>query len=158
MKKNYFIASLFIILVIVIFFYFKFQGKYILQSNEEQIIRIAGNTNSLDATIDVQIISHSSNGKLSLSGVEIWYDINQDVRYNITTENVEKWYYDSKSQKSEVKILSNFWNGIEVNKDMIIMNVPNNVTFGFNSKTDFFIKIKNVSDTPIVFEIQKIYR
>lgn len=112
----------------------------------------------MDASVEIQIISCTVGGKVKLSYGDNWYNVNTDIHYNIDTSQIEKWKYDSNLGKLNVTVLQNPLDGIEVDKEGIIMSTPQNITFGFNSQKDFSIKIKNLSDKEVKIKVIVIYR
>lgn len=133
-------------------------NKYHLKPDEERLIRIKGNTQSLDALIEIQVISYRNSGRIKLSYGHNWYNANADIHYNITTAQVEKWEYDSVLGKSAVMILQNPLDGIAVDKEGISIDTPKDVTFSFQSKKDFTIKIKSLSDKDVSVDVNVVYR
>lgn len=161
MKKIFFnkwIIIIELVIAISIFYIYNKLGKYNLKPDEDKQITIKGNTQSLDASIEMQIISHNANGKIKLSYGDNWYNKNTDIHYNIATAQIEKWNYDSTLGKSKVTILENPLDGIEVNNEGIILNLPKDVIFSFSSKKDFTIKLENLSDKNVSIEVIVTYR
>ncbi|BDD38990.1 hypothetical protein [Streptococcus ruminantium] len=147
------------ILSILLMFFLQIKSNtYHLKPDEEQFITIKGNTQSLDALIEIQVISYRNVGRIKLSYGHNWYNSNAEIHYNIATAQVEKWEYDSALGKSVATILQNPLDGIEVDKEGINIDTPKDVTFSFHSKEDFTIRIKNLSDKDVSVEVNVVYR
>ncbi len=131
---------------------------YTLHPNSERKVIIKGNSESLDSVISVTITSKTNDGKIKLICGDSWVDTKEDIHYNIITSQIEKWNYDSASGKSTVMILQNPLNGIEVDEEGISINTPKDATFSFQSKKDFTVRIKNLSDKNVSVEVNVVYR
>ncbi len=148
-----------ILMVFLIFLYTQMTSTaYTLHPNSERKVIIKGNSESLDSVISVTITSKTNDGKIKLICGDSWVDTKEDIHYNIITSQIEKWNYDSASGKSTVMILQNPLNGIEVDEEGISINTPKDATFSFQSKKDFTVRIKNLSDKNVSVEVNVVYR
>jgi len=149
---------LLIIIVIVMIIKELTRGYHILLPNSEKDIVIKGNSISLDSYTDIQLTRLSTDGKVKLSYGRSWSDYDNSIHYNIEKSQVEHWKYDSETETTKIVVLENPYNGIGVDHEGIIMETSQAFLFTFNSKIDFNIKVKNLSNKLIVFKMKVEYK
>lgn len=155
MKKKYIV--LLILITIVVIFKELTRGYHILLPNSEKDIVIKGNSISLDSYTDIQLTRLSTDGKVKLSYGRSWSDYDNSIHYNIEKSQVEYWKHDSETDTAKIVVLENPHNGIGVDHEGIIMDTSQAFLFTFNSKIDFNIKAKNLSNKLIVFKMEVEY-
>lgn len=153
-KKGIFLL---IIIVIVMIFKESTRGYHILLPNSEKDIVIKGNSISLDSYTDIKLTRLSKDGKVKLSYGRSWSDYDNSIHYNIEKSQVEHWAYDSETETTKIVVLENPHDGIGVDHEGIIMDTSQAFLFTFNSKIDFNIKAKNLSNKLIVFKMEVEY-
>ena len=148
---------LLILIAIVMIFKESTRGYHILLPNSEKDIVIKGNSISLDSYTDIQLTRLSRDGKVKLSYGRSWSDYDNSIHYNIEKSQVEHWAYDSETETTKIVVLENPHDGIGVDHEGIIMDTSQAFLFTFNSKIDFNIKAKNLSNKLIVFKMEVEY-
>lgn len=133
-------------------------GYYHLKPSEEKVIRIEGNRANLDASIFLHVNSKTENGAVKLSYGGNWYDVGNDIHYNIDTEQIEKWEYDKEREEMDIIVLPVSENYLEVDNKGITIKTSADYIFNFNSKDDFLITIENLSNKELALQIQVEYR
>lgn len=149
---------LLIIIVIVMIIKELTRGYHFLLPNSEKDIVIKGNSVSLDSYTDIKLTRLSTDGKVKLSYGRSWSDYDNSIHYNIEKSQVEHWKYDSETETTKIVVLENPYNGIGVDHEDIIMETSQAFLFTFNSKIDFNIKVKNLSNKLIVFKMKVEYK
>ena len=149
---------LLILIAIVIIFKELTREYHILLPNSEKDIVIKGNSISLDSYTDIQLARLSTDGKVKLSYGRSWSDYDNSIHYNIEKSQVEHWKYDSETEITKIVVLENPHNGIGVDHEGIIMDTSQSCLFTFNSKIDFNIRVKNLSNKFIVFKMKVDYK
>ena len=149
---------LLIIIVIVMIIKELTRGYHFLLPNSEKDIVIKGNSVSLDSYTDIKLTRLSTDGKVKLSYGRSWSDYDNSIHYNIEKSQVEHWKYDSETETTKIVVLENPYNGIGVDHEGIIMETSQAFLFTFNSKIDFNIKVKNLSNKLIVFKMKVEYK
>ena len=155
MKKKYIV--LLILMTIVVIFKELTREYHILLPNSEKDIIIKGNSISLDSYTDIKLTRLSKDGKIKLSYGRSWSDYDNSIHYNIEKSQVEYWKHDSETDTAKIVVLENPHNGIGVDHEGIIMDTSQAFLFTFNSKIDFNIKAKNLSNKLIVFKMEVEY-
>lgn len=148
---------LLILIAIVMIFKELTREYHILLPNSEKDIVIKGNSISLDSYTDIQLTRLSKDGKVKLSYGRSWSDYDNSIHYNMEKSQVEHWEYDSETETTKIVVLENPHNGIGVDHEGIIMDTYQSCLFTFNSKIDFNIKAKNLSNKLIVFKMEVEY-
>ena len=148
---------LLILIAIVMIFKESTRGYHILLPNSEKDIVIKGNSISLDSYTDIKLTRLSKDGKVKLSYGRSWSDYDNSIHYNIEKSQVEHWKYDSETETTKIVVLENPHNGIGVDHEGIIMDTSQAFLFTFNSKIDFNIRVKNLSNKLIVFKMEVEY-
>ena len=134
------------------------RGYHFLLPNSEKDIVIKGNSVSLDSYTDIKLTRLSTDGKVKLSYGRSWSDNDNSIHYNIEKSQVEHWKYDSETETTKIVVLENPYNGIGVDHEGIIMETSQAFLFTFNSKIDFNIKVKNLTNKLIVFKMKVEYK
>ena len=129
-----------------------------LGANEETKLHVNGHSESLDSIIHVEVIPVTTYGKIKLSRGDDWFDPEKGIGYNIKDSRIETYHYNEKTQSWDVTMLENPHNGIGVDREGIIMDTSQAFLFTFNSKIDFNIKVKNLSNKFIVFKMEVDYK
>lgn len=147
-----------LILIAIVIFKELTREYYILLPNSEKDIVIKGNSISLDSYTDIQLTRLSTDGKVKLSYGRSWSDYDNSIHYNIEKSQVEHWAYDSETETTKIVVLENPHDGIGVDHEGIIMDTSQSFLFTFNSKIDFNIRVKNLSNKFIVFKMKVDYK
>ena len=129
-----------------------------LGANEETKVHVNGHSESLDSIIHVEVIPVTTYGKIKLSRDDDWFDPEKGIGYNIKDSRIETYHYNEKTQSWDVTMLENPHNGIGVDHEGIIMDTSQSCLFTFNSKIDFNIRVKNLSNKFIVFKMKVDYK
>ena len=149
---------LLILIAIVMIFKELTREYYILLPNSEKDIVIKGNSISLDSYTDIKLTRLSKDGKIKLSYGRSWSDYDNSIHYNIEKSQVEHWKYNSETETTKIVVLENPHNGIGVDHEGIIIDTSQAFLFTFNSKIDFNIRVKNLSNKFIVFKMEVDYK
>lgn len=133
-------------------------GYYHLKPSEEKVVRIEGNRTNLDSPIFLRVNVETENSSVRLSYGGNWYDAGNDIHYNIATEQIEKWEYDSENENMNIVVLPASENHLTVDNKGITIKTSGDYIFNFNSKDDFLITLENLSNKELELRIQVEYR